>query len=140
MRGAPMTRKRMVVVAAAAVAGGLAVWGLLVPGADVPSGPLVRPSGPGPVAVEAGREPFLGFCGDCHGNEGQGSVKGPPLIHILYEPNHHADGAFILAARRGSPQHHWDFGPMAPVPGVSDADLFAIIAYVRSLQRTAGIF
>ena len=60
-------------------------------------------------------------------------------MHIVYEPSHHPDGAFRSAVREGAPPHHWEFGPMPPVPGISDAEIEAVIAYVRQLQREAGI-
>ena len=132
-------------IGAMVVLGGLAVWGLLSPSADVPSGPLLQspapgPETPGPALADIGKEAFREFCIECHGAEAVGTDKGPPLVHIYYEPNHHADASFILAARRGAPQHHWTFGPMEPVARVSDSELYAIIGYVRSLQRAAGIF
>ena len=46
---------------------------------------------------------------------------------------------FANAVRNGVVAHHWQFGDMPPVPGVSDADIEAIICYVRELQRAAGI-
>ena len=46
--------------------------------------------------------------------------------------------AFLLAALRGVPQHHWPYGDMPPVPGLSEEDLQAIVAYVREQQRLNG--
>ena len=46
----------------------------------------------------------------------------------------------VLAARRGVRAHHWGFGDMPPVEGVTDADIAAIIAYVRTLQKANGVF
>jgi hypothetical protein len=60
-------------------------------------------------------------------------------VHRIYEPDHHADPAFQLAVARGVRAHHWRFGDMAPVPGVSESDVTAIIGYIRWLQRQAGI-
>jgi hypothetical protein len=60
-------------------------------------------------------------------------------VHIIYEPNHHADAAFILAARNGVRAHHWRFGDMAPVPGVTDEMVLEIVGYIRWLQRQVGI-
>lgn len=47
--------------------------------------------------------------------------------------------AFVRAAREGVRAHHWRFGDMPPVEGVSDADLAGIIAFVREVQRANGI-
>jgi mono/diheme cytochrome c family protein len=82
---------------------------------------------------------FNANCAVCHGAQAAGTGKGPPLVHRIYEPNHHGDMAFLLAARNGVRQHHWPFGDMPPVEGVSDADVALIVVYVRELQRAAGI-
>lgn len=86
-----------------------------------------------------GQSLFLGNCAECHGFNARGTDKGPPLIHKIYEPNHHADIAFQLAARQGVRQHHWPFGDMPPQPEVSESEIKDIIAWVRQEQRKAGI-
>jgi len=35
--------------------------------------------------------------------------------------------------------HHWEFGNMPKIEGVSPADVEQIIRYIRWLQRQAGI-
>ena len=60
-------------------------------------------------------------------------------MHEVYEPSHHPDESFRNAVQQGVQPHHWEFGPMPPVPGVQGEDIDAVIAYVRSLQREAGI-
>ncbi len=92
-----------------------------------------------PVAKVGGAAIFESKCAKCHGPEAQGTDQGPPLVHKIYEPGHHADVAFYLAVRRGVPAHHWPFGNMPPIEGVSDEDIEQIVAYVRGLQRAAGI-
>lgn len=88
-----------------------------------------------------GRTAFDALCASCHGESAAGRQGiAPPLVHVIYEPGHHADGAFLLAATRGVRQHHWTFGDMPPVPEASPQDVAAIIAYVRELQRANGIF
>jgi len=83
---------------------------------------------------------FNANCAACHGAQAVGTDKGPPLVHRIYEPNHHGDMAFLLAVKNGARQHHWPFGDMPPVEGVEDADVALIVTYVRGLQREAGIF
>ncbi len=78
-------------------------------------------------------------CSACHGPQGQGTDQGPPLVHVVYEPSHHPDDAFRQAIAQGAAPHHWDFGPMPPVPDLDDDEVDAVIAYVRDLQREAGI-
>jgi mono/diheme cytochrome c family protein len=92
-----------------------------------------------PAGLAAGRERFDASCAACHGEFALGTDVGPPLVHIIYEPNHHGDGAFILAAERGVQAHHWSFGDMAPVQNASREDLLEIVRYVRWLQQEAGI-
>lgn len=77
-------------------------------------------------------------CAECHGSDLRGTDKGPSHLSIVYEPNHHGDGSFALAAINGVRQHHWPFGDMDPVPGLDEADMERIIAYVRENQRLHG--
>lgn len=91
-----------------------------------------------PALVAAGDELYQASCAACHGSDLRGTDLGPSHLSIVYEPNHHGDAAFILAAKNGVPQHHWPFGDMAPVPGLNDDDLVAIVAFVRENQRIFG--
>ncbi len=92
-----------------------------------------------PESVREGEALFDANCASCHGSRGLGTDSGPPLIHIIYEPNHHADIAFVMAAERGVQAHHWQFGDMPPVPNVDRGQVAQITAYIRHLQRTVGI-
>ena len=87
-----------------------------------------------------GAELFAANCSECHGPTAGGSSQGPPLVDKIYEPGHHADFSFIRAVEVGSAQHHWSFGDMEPVPGLSPEDVNKIICYVRELQYANGIF
>lgn len=86
-----------------------------------------------------GQELFVANCAQCHGNDAHGTEQGPPLIHRIYEPGHHSDLAFYIAIARGTHQHHWQFGDMAPVPEVDGEDAAHIITWIREEQREAGI-
>ncbi len=90
------------------------------------------------VATE-GRDLFDSNCAQCHGQNGAGSDQGPPLIHVIYNPGHHADLAFVLAAQNGVAQHHWRFGTMPPQPQVSRQDIEKIVRFVREVQEANGI-
>jgi mono/diheme cytochrome c family protein len=94
---------------------------------------------PQPAAADSGAAVFERKCAECHGPEAKGSDKGPPLVHEIYEPSHHADAAFYLAVRQGVRAHHWPFGDMPAVEGVSEEQIAGIVAYVRGLQTAAGI-
>jgi len=91
-----------------------------------------------PAFVAAGEALYQANCASCHGVDLRGTSTGPSHLSIVYEPNHHGDVAFVLAAKNGVQAHHWQFGNMEPVPGLSDEDLEAIVAYVRSIQREEG--
>lgn len=104
--------------------------------------PIVDVAVPSKLSAEAqvGKRAFEAKCAECHGINaaGQNGVA-PPLIHKIYEPAHHSDMAFVLAAKNGVRAHHWNFGNMPPVEGLTDADVKLIARYVRELQRKNGI-
>jgi len=95
--------------------------------------------GPTPFEFIAGETMYTGSCATCHGTNGTGTTTGPPLVDKIYEPSHHADAAFHRSVQLGVVAHHWQFGPMAPVEGLPPEQVDRIIAYVRWLQRQAGI-
>lgn len=92
------------------------------------------------AAESLGGQFYTAKCAACHGENGAGrNGIGPPLVHKIYEPNHHGDMAFLLAARNGVPSHHWPFGNMPPVQGVTDGEVKQIVSYIRALQRANDI-
>ena len=91
-------------------------------------------------AFERGAAVFTAQCAICHGAVGDGTQTGPPLVHAIYNPNHHPDFAFHNAVNNGVPQHHWVFGDMAPRPGLREVDVNNIICYIRQLQVNEGIY
>ncbi len=131
-------------IIALAVLGGIAFWGYQNFTDTKPNEtgkPLVSVTVPELTGTaQQGELAFNTNCAACHGKNAAGQEgTAPPLIHIIYEPNHHEDMAFILAAKRGVRQHHWRFGNMPPLPDVADEDMTTIIAYIRTLQRANGI-
>ncbi len=91
-----------------------------------------------PQQVANGAQLYASRCASCHGEDLRGTGRGPSHLSEIYRPNHHADGAFLLAVRRGVAPHHWSFGPMPPIEGLADADVEAIVAFVRDTQRREG--
>ena len=90
--------------------------------------------------AQMGQRAFEAKCTACHGENAVGrDGMGPPLVHIIYEPSHHGDESFQLAVAQGVRAHHWRFGNMPAVEGLTRADVSAIIAYIRELQRANGI-
>jgi len=92
-----------------------------------------------PAELQQGEAAFMANCARCHGERGIGTAQGPPLVHKIYEPNHHGDPAFQRAAANGVRAHHWQFGDMPKIDGVTPDDVDQIIKYIRWLQRQAGI-
>ncbi len=137
-----MTRKSFALIAGGFVAAAL-VAGL--------AAPVLRSAATTPVAspalvvpklsmrAEIGKAAYDDVCAACHGEHGTGTDKGPPLVHPIYNPGHHAGEAFFRAARDGVRAHHWRFGDMPAQPDVTDQKVAAIILYVRELQRANGI-
>ena len=105
--------------------------------------PMVDVVVPPELSADAlmGQRDFEAKCASCHGPNaaGQNGVA-PPLVHKTYEPNHHSDMAFVLAAKNGVRSHHWRFGDMPPIDGVTNADVLMIARYIRELQKENGIF
>ena len=89
--------------------------------------------------AQQGQINFEKNCMVCHGKNAMGTDNGPPLMHIIYEPNHHSDASFYRAVKHGVRAHHWPFGNMPAIPDVSEEDVTAIIKYVRELQQENGI-
>ena len=88
--------------------------------------------------TELGAQVYAEACASCHGADLRGTDKGPSQLSIVYEPNHHSDASFRNAIANGAPQHHFDFGDMEPVEGLTEADVEAVIAFVRSEQQRLG--
>ncbi len=139
--------------ALAIIAVALGVWFVLRSGgptppsqsdtaAALPDGALVAVAVPASLSDQAtaGKQAFDAKCAACHGANAQGKDGvGPPLVHKIYEPSHHGDMAFVLAAQNGVRGHHWNFGDMPPVEGITPAEVLNIVAYVRALQAENGI-
>ncbi len=127
------------VLTAVGLGAGIALWQAFGPRA-ADDGQAVAVTVPplSPQAAE-GKAAFDAVCAACHGANAAGSDKGPPLVHDIYNPGHHSDAAFFLAAQRGVRQHHWRFGNMPPQPQISEAKIRGIVQYVRELQLANGI-
>ena len=90
--------------------------------------------------AQVGKTKFEAACASCHGVNAAGQEGvAPPLVHIIYEPSHHGDEAFQRAVAVGVRQHHWPFGDMQQVEGLTRGDVELITGYIRELQRANGI-
>ena len=87
-----------------------------------------------------GQRVFAAKCAQCHGDNGAGTDgSGPPLIHPTYRAGHHGDQSFVLAARNGVKSHHWPFGDMQPVEGISESEVLMVVEFIRAVQQANGI-
>ncbi|SPJ30845.1 hypothetical protein TRM7615_04382 [Falsiruegeria mediterranea M17] len=144
------TMKKTILISAIAAAGTLGY--LLWPGPNSDQSTATRTTAQGAALVEIvlperlttnaqiGKRGFDANCAACHGLNavGQQGVA-PPLVHVIYEPGHHGDESFQRAVAQGVRAHHWPFGNMPPVDGLSRPDVTMITQYVRELQRANGI-
>jgi mono/diheme cytochrome c family protein len=88
--------------------------------------------------LELGKKVYNGACAMCHGADLRGTTRGPSHLSKVYEPSHHADGAYRAAIRNGVRAHHWNFGDMPALPDMPDDYVDAVIAYIRSEQVKQG--
>ncbi|GJQ28689.1 MAG: hypothetical protein HBSAPP03_05730 [Phycisphaerae bacterium] len=95
--------------------------------AEAPAGPSL----PLEVAVK-GREVFVTVCAACHGPDGQGGLgKDLTRSDLVARFDDHAFREFIIAGR---PNAAVPMPPRAGRPDLTDADLDAVVTYVRGLQ------
>jgi len=137
----PKTRLAIVFVI---IAGALAARFYFNPSKEAVSGsgaPIAQVVVPMLAAnARQGQTLFDENCAACHGKNAAGQEEiAPPLIHNIYRNAMHGDAAFLIAAREGVRAHHWPFGDMPPVAGVSDEEIEKIITYIRVLQVANGI-
>ncbi len=129
-------------IACLAIAG-LVSWVAMASGAQAQTAGVPAPSAglmPNPTK---GKTLFAQKCASCHGvdlkGRDTGTDKGPSFLHRVYEPSHHGDAAFQNAVANGVRAHHWKFGNMPAVAGVTPDDVAHITAYIRMEQRKVGI-
>ena len=91
-----------------------------------------------PLADHPGAGAYAEHCASCHGTDLRGTDQGPSHLSQVYEPGHHPDWSFELAIREGVRGHHWSFGDMPPIEGISADEIDDVIAYVRAVQDAEG--
>jgi cytochrome c2 len=93
-----------------------------------------------PFELAKGQLLYEKYCSNCHGAHLDGSDQGPPLLHPFYKPSHHGDKSFYRAALQGTKQHHWNFGDMKPVEGMTPKKMDSVVPYVRYYQKQKKLF
>jgi len=91
-----------------------------------------------PSGTADGASVYTQNCASCHGTDLRGTDRGPSQLSIVYEPNHHSDDAYRAAIRNGAPQHHWTFGNMPAIQGITDDEIELVIEFIREQQETFG--
>lgn len=118
---------------------GISLGGVFVhqsPAADSPATAAPRV----PFKYAVGNKKYQENCSVCHGVSLEGSKQGPPLLHGFYKPSHHNDASFYRAALQGVRAHHWNFGDMPRIPGVTQQDMEAIVPFIRWFQQDRGLY
>ena len=116
----------------------LAVFFILMPVSAVPA--ISAEDIEVPFHLGKGQLLYEKYCSSCHGQQLNGSDMGPPLIHPFYKPSHHNDKSFYRAALKGVKQHHWNFGDMPAVAGITPGKMDRIVPYLRYYQRQKKLY
>ena len=93
-----------------------------------------------PFIYGKGKNLYQANCAICHGKWIEGTKQGPPLFHPYYKPSHHGDPAFYRAALKGVFEHHWKFGAMPAIKGVTKKDMDSVVPFIRWLQKEKGLY
>ena len=102
---------------------------------SVPAGAIPAPDRPVPVTAESlalGQQLFTQYCSRCHGPEGQGTRRAPALNvqSFLTTRNDAAIQQIVTAGVPGTAMPAWG-------DRMTDADIQAIVGFVRSWEPTA---
>ena len=91
-------------------------------------------------SAQRGQVAYEAHCASCHGENAAGSEGfGPPLVHLTYESAKHGNVSFLYAVKTGVKAHHWQFGDMPPINGVTEEDIALMVIYIRALQAANGV-
>lgn len=93
-----------------------------------------------PFKFAIGKKKFQENCSSCHGEWMEGTEQGPPLLHGFYKPSHHGDPSFYRAALKGVRAHHWNFGNMPKIEGITRNDMDQIVPFIRWYQQEKGLY
>jgi mono/diheme cytochrome c family protein len=99
--------------------------------------PVSVPSVPGDVA--AGAAVYERSCAGCHDAGAAGDGGGVSLVDARFALPGFDDVAFVTAIVRGVSADGSEHGGMPRIRGLSEQDLADLLAFVRGLQRSAGL-
>ena len=92
----------------------------------------INPMTADPSAVSEGRNLYNTMCQSCHGAAGQGTDRGPAFASGAFAHGS-TDADLFRSIRSGIPGTQ-----MAGFPGLSDADTWRLVTYLKSLQPGAA--
>lgn len=84
--------------------------------------------------LERGEAIYAANCAQCHGGDLAGSDRGPSLLDPVYGPDQLSDVEFADAVRNGVAERLWDFGDMPGNGSYTEAQVDALLAFVRAEQ------
>ena len=85
-------------------------------------------------SISQGKSSYQSHCMKCHGINLLGTTRGPSLLDNVYNPSHHSDLSFYIAVKNGVKQHHWKFGDMPMITGLTPERVSDIVSYIRWMQ------
>jgi mono/diheme cytochrome c family protein len=113
---------------------GVLLWTAAIAGTAVVLG------GCGPSEPPDAAALFAANCAVCHGPAAQGvEDQGPSLLEDRYLADAYPDEAMAAAIRQGVASSEERWAPMPSFPRFDDAQLDAVVGYVRELQRRAAL-
>lgn len=86
------------------------------------------------TTLQRGEAVYGANCAQCHGGDLAGTDRGPSLLEPVYGPDQLSDDEFADAIRNGVDEALWEFGPMPANGAISDAQIEAILTFVRAQQ------
>jgi disulfide bond formation protein DsbB len=95
--------------------------------------------GPAPADLDLGRALFRGTCATCHGANGEGMPRLGKDLRADAFVRGRSDAQLVEFLKEGRPANHpenltrVDMPPRGGNPALTDEDLAAIVAYLRSL-------
>lgn len=96
--------------------------------------------GADPAVVAAGEKHFMSTCATCHGKDAMGLPKLGKKLHDNEFVQSKSDSELVTFLKTGRPASHplnttgIDMPPKGGNPALSEEDLKAIVAYLRTLQ------